>query len=525
MTSPAESGPTGTRFGWTDYLPVSQLRADPSGVQGAGTTFQAILLPGMSTQTANVRYVSLFAAARLHRTRAGEQAASGVSWRDYLRRLEALIAVASVLHHEQSGEPPLGIIGRNHAGGLAEADIPTLDLKLAQPPYNIYRGSLAALRVMDISHSSDQLNESAIPLGEAWSVDATEPLKPYVLRGSLPASLPRDVIKDVAPAFCLCGVPEKSPEQLQLARWLLALDHPRPLPTYEPDSPGDDIAWRSVSWRLALELVRFLPGPALNAEQLMARILAPDLDAGAAPPPLSACLALWRWVAARAFFERGWTYTFDRALRLLRAFPEGLSPHALRTAMVERYVDLERDEPLRGVADESYVEWEDPKWLAERFAVSTPRDHVSLLCAGIHAADAGRTRGPGLLGDIWGRWAIPFEQEARRLRERLEAGVPSSTYWAEIAEVSLIEHLQSSLRKMRMGNPDSRLLDFDEGRWVIPQKSLALTHPYPSGGWSRLDQALSWARQLGLLQEDGEGWHLTPLGAHLCDEWDEVHSA
>jgi hypothetical protein len=31
---------------WTEPLPLAGQRADPSGVQGAGTTLQALLLPG-----------------------------------------------------------------------------------------------------------------------------------------------------------------------------------------------------------------------------------------------------------------------------------------------------------------------------------------------------------------------------------------------------------------------------------------------------------------------------------------------
>jgi hypothetical protein len=36
---------------WTAQLRIAQLRADPSGAQGASTEFQAGLLSGMSTIT------------------------------------------------------------------------------------------------------------------------------------------------------------------------------------------------------------------------------------------------------------------------------------------------------------------------------------------------------------------------------------------------------------------------------------------------------------------------------------------
>jgi hypothetical protein len=400
----------------------------------------------MSTQTGNVRYVSLFAAARLHRTRAGGEVAGRVGWRSFLRRLEALIAVASVHHHRPHGEPPLGIVGRNRAGELADQTTVVLDLRLAQPAYNMYRGSLSALRVMDIFRPADQLYESAIPLAEAWDINGAGPLALYVREGTLPETLPRDVIVQAAPAFCLCRAPEGSEEQRRLARWLLALDQPRALPSYESNAVADDVAWRSVSWRLALELVRCLPGPALGAERLMARLLAPDIAGVSLPPAVAPCLALWQWVAARTFFERGWTLAFDRALRLLRGTPAGLPPGGFRASMKETYQDLVRDEPLQDVADEAYVRWEDQAWLLDRFGVATPRDHVSLLCAAVYAADSGRRRGPNLLAEVWRRWAIPFEQEFQRLEQSLDAGVMAGTYWATIAETSLVEHLQSSFR-------------------------------------------------------------------------------
>jgi hypothetical protein len=101
-----------TEIGWTEPLVVARLHADPSGVQEASTTFQAVLFPGMSTQTARLRYISLFAAARYFRMKAGSAAEAQLSLSDYLRRLEALIAVGSVRHHIHDNTEPDGIVGR-----------------------------------------------------------------------------------------------------------------------------------------------------------------------------------------------------------------------------------------------------------------------------------------------------------------------------------------------------------------------------------------------------------------------------
>jgi hypothetical protein len=56
-----------TEIGWTSPLAAAHTYIDPSGVQSASTTLQALLFPGMSTQTARLRYISLFAAARYYR--------------------------------------------------------------------------------------------------------------------------------------------------------------------------------------------------------------------------------------------------------------------------------------------------------------------------------------------------------------------------------------------------------------------------------------------------------------------------
>src|SRR5258708_30642228 len=95
---------------WTKSLDVARLHADPSGVQEASTTFQALLFPGMSTQTARLRYISLFAAARYYRMEAGSAAEAQLPLSDYLRRLEALIAVSSVRHHIHDNAEPDGIV-------------------------------------------------------------------------------------------------------------------------------------------------------------------------------------------------------------------------------------------------------------------------------------------------------------------------------------------------------------------------------------------------------------------------------
>jgi hypothetical protein len=58
--------------GWTERLRSPSPGIEPSGIQDAGTTRQVVLLPGLTTVTQNVRYLSIFTAAGYLRTLASE---------------------------------------------------------------------------------------------------------------------------------------------------------------------------------------------------------------------------------------------------------------------------------------------------------------------------------------------------------------------------------------------------------------------------------------------------------------------
>src|ERR1700737_2492600 len=123
---------------WTKSLDVARLHADPSGVQETSTTFQALLFPGMSTQTARLRYISLLAAARHYRMKLGSEVNIQLPLSEYLRRFEALIAVSSVLHHIPDGSEPDGIVGRTPGRDMSRNETFELKTGLHNPPYNIY---------------------------------------------------------------------------------------------------------------------------------------------------------------------------------------------------------------------------------------------------------------------------------------------------------------------------------------------------------------------------------------------------
>src|SRR5690242_15300191 len=136
---------------WTAPLEITGRRADPSGVLDTSTVFQATLFPGMSTVTLRLRYISLIAAARYYRMLAGEAVETKLPLFEHLRRLEALIAVCTVLHHQNERVGPTGVIGRDAAMDMSRQPEIVLRTPLKRYPYNIYRGTLAALDILDTS--------------------------------------------------------------------------------------------------------------------------------------------------------------------------------------------------------------------------------------------------------------------------------------------------------------------------------------------------------------------------------------
>jgi hypothetical protein len=112
---------------WTKSLDVARLHADPSGVQEMSTTFQALLFPGMSTQTARLRYISLLAAARNYHMKLESEVNIQLPLSEYMRRFEALIVVSSVLHHVHDGNEPDGIVGRTAGRNMSRQE--TFELK------------------------------------------------------------------------------------------------------------------------------------------------------------------------------------------------------------------------------------------------------------------------------------------------------------------------------------------------------------------------------------------------------------
>jgi len=118
---------------------------------------------------------------------------------------------------------------------------------------------------------------------------------------------------------------------------------------------------------------------------------------------------------------------------------------------------------------------------------------------------------------------IPFISEYKRLLTALGKHLNASDFWAETSIETLVNHVCISLRKMRQGNPDTLHVDFENGRWLVPTKALAL-NPRPASSDSRLDIALGWAQQLGLLKSsEDNSLELTVLGRRVRGRWDGIY--
>jgi len=510
-------------YGWTEPLLTARLRADPSGIQDAGTGWQAILLLGMTTQTTGVRYISLFTAARYLRQITGESKLKSTPLSDFWRRLEALIAVCSVLHHENRDAPPSGIIGRNYADRVLPRSVISLETGLRNPPYRIYRGTLGALNLFDLSKPSDPLFKSAQPLGRAWNPSSAGKIGKLMVMGNLPEAVKRPDLAPISDAFCLCRVPDGSTEQQELVDLLFGLKHRDECPQFSEEGITG-MGVRVASWRLLLELVVASPGRALWGEQLMGRIMENDMLGLSLTEPLRQTLLIWRWIAARSFFERGWTLLFNDTFNILRNERFGLSGDDLRQLIKNSYTSQHRDEHLDKLMQDAKSNLRVGDWYALRFQQSQPRDSLQMMVAGLLAAEEDRsTLDSAILEALHKSGAIPFSLEQTRLFAALERHLVASDFWAETSTETLVHHVCISLRKMRQGNPDTLHVDLENGRWVVPIKALSW-NPLPASANSRLDIAIGWAQQLGLLaSNEDDSLTLTPLGRRVRDRWDELY--
>jgi hypothetical protein len=512
--------------GWTKSLAVARLHADPSGVQEASTTFQAILFPGLSTVTTRLRYISLFAAARYYRMKAGKMTEDRLSLYEYLRRFEALIAVSSVCHHLHNHAPD-GIVGRGAGTRMSEQKEFELKTGVQIPPYNIYRGTLNNLDILDTSTMSDPLFEDAIPLTKAWDLGTAGVIGENMKKGFLPARITRDTVDKTAPAFCICSVPDGSAEQQALIQILFAMGEKLQLPSYFEDEETFVLhsqACRSLAWRFLLELVFYVENKPLGDHYTLVHLLNHDFVSPAQHPNLRIALLAWRWIAARTFLERGWTQIFARTIQVLKQQRAGLSRVDLRQKMQEDYLKEHQDEPIVQLVQEVEANCNSPEWLIARFDGKLKRDFLLCICIALTVALKDKQRfAASILEKLWGRDPITFSREYRRLAEGIRNNINASMQWAEIAEEGLVQHFQIALRKMSSGNPDSLLVDFDAGQWRIPEKALDII-PGAANGSTRLDVALGWAQQLGLVEPTGtDSFTLTEAGLQSRIDWDQEH--
>src|SRR5579864_6973135 len=90
--------------------------------------------------------------ARYYRTVAA-QAPLDLDYRTFMDRFEALIAVCSVSHH--TTDVPRGVVGINTARRKVQNEMVPLRQEVQQKAYQIYRGTLGELEILDLGKSSD----------------------------------------------------------------------------------------------------------------------------------------------------------------------------------------------------------------------------------------------------------------------------------------------------------------------------------------------------------------------------------
>ena len=250
----------------------------------------------------------------------------------------------------------------------------------------------------------------------------------------------------------------------------------------------------------------------------MERLLEPDVLRMTVSSPVRKALLLWRWVAARAFFERGWTQIFSRAFGVLKGQPEGMWSAHLRSEMRDLYPDEQTVESLSQEVKEGICR---SGWLTERFRSGNPKDSLLLLIAGLTAAQLDEIEEPDLdISQLGDNGAITVSEESERYKSF--SGKICRDFWADTAIKTLLNHFRQGLKKLHRGNPDSLYVDYENGRWVVPVKAIR-RNPGSSLADSRLDVALAWCTQLGIADRADQGFKLTLLGEQLKSRWDEAY--
>lgn len=512
-------------YGWTKPLSLAGQRSDPSGVQSVGTAVQALLLPGMSTVTQNVRYLSLFTGAQYWRHIAYEQNHKLLKYRDFLRRFEALIALSSVLHHENTGDVPSGIVGRQFANNEVSSLLFHLDTGLSNPPYNIYRGTLSELELFDLREPDDPLHEGAINIGQSWNINDAGGIGEYIKQGTLPENMLRKDLEPIAGLFCLCRTPHGSDEQRSMVDLLFGLWDKIAEPSFSLNNWSNN-SMRVASWRLLLELIDQSKARKLDEHYLMARLLENDLLESSSKISLKKVLLLWRWVASRSLFELGWTYAFNHAFDVIRSRRDGLYTNELEEIIKAEYTNNSGTNTLSELATEVEDNRGNGSWIAQTFESSTLSDCIRLMICGALTSGLDLDQYSfDALGEVDSWREIPFVQERERLTKGIHTNLASTDYWANITVQSLVQHTFIALRKMSQGNPDTQHIDFEDGRWmVLPNRDG--WRPNPSTGFSRFDIGLGWLQQLGLLNVNDQGYRsLTKYGVEVRERWDKVYSS
>lgn len=469
--------------------------------------------------TRNLRYVSLFTAAQYWRHQALEHGNKPLPFGPLFRRLEAVIALASVLHHQDEDDPPSGVVGVTHASAEVSKARVRLQPGVQNFAYNIYRGSLGnqGLRLFDLTKQDDPLFHESKSVGEAWNVGGLLTALPGFREGVLPELVPTSEIRRVAGSFCLCTVPTGSAEQRALIELLLGLGGEAG-PAPDLDTVRDPDSVRVASWRLLLEVVKRSEGRVLTEHSLMARLLEPEMAMSELPTSLRRVLLLWRWVAARSLFERGWTQAFEAALSAVRDASDGLTDEELLGHVKGKYGVTE---PISDLFDESEQNWTGGQWLVDRFESLSPRDSVLLMISGLELSGCLlTTNAPKRLLDFDGTGDIPSRSERDRARAMRDKALNADEYWSQTAHAALVAHVEITFNKMAAGNPDSLHVEYERGRWIVPPGRYHWAQ-IPARGSSRFDVGLGWLEQLGLVDRNADGSaFLTRLGRETVNRWD-----
>lgn len=515
---------------------------DHLGVQIDSFRIYSKLLPGLTSQTKRLRYYSFYPWI-LHRYAEEIRDPSDLTWREYIRRAEFMLALVSCAHHMENDQSSQGFVGANTAVDVVRklskqpkarhkiSEWSSLSVKNRYFQHEqggfgqYYKAVLASLELISLSDKSPGVARTKKGRTLAEMCDEQQGRSQFwKLVCSDHASFAE--MQQLGDSLCPCRL-TAFPRERQFLYELMFV------PKTEYDIHGKE---RSSSLDLFLTLLSQSSerkDPVLSFRNWVYYGTDRIGSVISCPSRLSSTYQKWRIYEAGEYIHRSLEEIFFSFLNALRPGP--ILPNALVSSVVQRVLasssrhlgigtsavpwkDRKTAELLREASKKqgSVVKWHSSSWSEENLIEMAIQEEdfvrkaaysfaciVSLCSRNSHLEDPKKLI-PGFQKHPTS--IISLAEFRMFFQEHLEDNTVE-TLSAMCRKFILNRHLQVALSKLRVeGAATFKFIINDEGlyRWEDEFKP-AYTRP-------RLAQALAFLDDLGLIRCDSNYWNLTPEG-------------